>query len=62
MKIPTDQQMLHILRQEFLIDGQEGMREPIGMSGVRLEAKVHIVTGAERAAQNIVKCVQPLRA
>ena len=44
--------------QEFLIDGQEGIRDPIGMSGVRLEAKVHIVTGADSAAQNIIKCVQ----
>jgi cell division protein FtsA len=56
--IPADQKILHILPQEFIIDNQEGIREPIGMSGVRLEAKVHIVTGAESAAQNIVKCVQ----
>ena len=56
--IPADQKILHILPQEFLIDSQEGIREPVGMSGVRLEAKVHIVTGAESAAQNIVKCVQ----
>jgi cell division protein FtsA len=56
--IPADQKILHILPQEFLIDSQEGIREPIGMSGVRLEAKVHIVTGAESAAQNIVKCIQ----
>ena len=56
--IPADQKILHVLPQEFIIDGQEGIREPIGMSGVRLEAKVHIVTGAESAAQNIVKCVQ----
>ncbi len=56
--IPADQKILHILPQEFLIDSQEGIKEPIGMSGVRLEAKVHIVTGAESAAQNIVKCVQ----
>ena len=56
--IPADQKILHILPQEFLIDAQEGIREPVGMSGVRLEAKVHIVTGAESAAQNIVKCVQ----
>ena len=55
--IPADQRMLHILPQEFILDGQEGIREPIGMSGVRLEAKVHIVTGAVSAAQNIVKCV-----
>jgi len=56
--IPADQKILHILPQEFVIDNQEGIREPIGMSGVRLEAKVHMVTGAESAAQNIVKCVQ----
>ncbi|MGL6224350.1 MAG: cell division protein FtsA, partial [Steroidobacteraceae bacterium] len=56
--IPADQKILHILPQEFIIDAQDGIREPVGMSGVRLEAKVHIVTGAESAAQNIVKCVQ----
>ncbi len=56
--IPADQRILHVLPQEFVIDGQEGIRDPIGMSGVRLEAKVHIVTGADSAAQNIVKCVQ----
>jgi cell division protein FtsA len=59
VNIPTDQQILHVLRQEFIIDGQEDVREPIGMSGVRLEVKVHIVTGAVSAAQNIVKCVRP---
>jgi len=56
--IPADQRILHIIPQEFLIDHQEGIKEPIGMSGVRLEAKVHMVTGAESAAQNIIKCVQ----
>jgi cell division protein FtsA len=56
--IPADQRILHVLPQEFIIDGQEGIRDPIGMSGVRLEARVHIVTGADSAAQNIVKCVQ----
>lgn len=56
--IPADQKILHILPQEFIIDSQEGIREPIGMSGVRLEARVHMVTGAVSAAQNIVKCVQ----
>ena len=56
--IPADQKILHVLPQEFIIDGQEGLREPIGMSGVRLEARVHMVTGAASAAQNIVKCVQ----
>jgi len=58
MPIPTDQQVLHILTQEFIVDGQDGVREPLGMSGVRLEVKVHIVTGAVSAAQNIVKCVR----
>ncbi len=58
VNIPTDQQILHVLPQEFIIDGQEDIREPIGMSGVRLEVKVHIVTGAVSAAQNIVKCVR----
>ncbi|MDP3621615.1 MAG: cell division protein FtsA [Polynucleobacter sp.] len=58
INIPTDQQILHILIQEFIIDGQEDVREPIGMSGLRLEVKVHIVTGAVSAAQNIVKCVR----
>ena len=56
--IPADQRILHILPQEFIIDNQEGIREPVGMSGVRLEAKVHIVTGAVSAAQNIIKCVR----
>ena len=56
--IPADQKTLHILPQEFVIDSQEGIREPVGMFGVRLEAKVHMVTGADSAAQNIVKCVQ----
>jgi cell division protein FtsA len=58
VNIPTDQQILHILPQEYLVDGQEDVREPIGMSGVRLEVKVHIVTGAVSAAQNIIKCVR----
>jgi len=56
--IPADQKLLHILPQEFIIDNQEGIREPIGMSGVRLESKVHLVTGAVSAAQNIIKCVR----
>ncbi len=56
--IPADQKILHVLPQEFIIDGQEGIRDPVGMSGVRLEAKVHIVTGADSAAQNIEKCIQ----
>ena len=58
VSIPTDQQILHVLPQEFIIDGQEDIREPIGMSGVRLEVRVHIVTGAVSAAQNIIKCVR----
>jgi cell division protein FtsA len=58
VNIPTDQQILHILNQEFIIDGQEDVREPLGMNGVRLEVKVHIVTGAVSAAQNIMKCVR----
>ena len=56
--IPNDQQILHILPQEFIIDGQDGVREPLGMSGVRLEVKVHIVTGAVSAVENIAKCVR----
>jgi cell division protein FtsA len=56
--IPNDQQVLHILPQEFIIDGQEDVREPLGMSGVRLEVKVHIVTGAVSAVENITKCVR----
>ena len=55
--IPADQKILHILPQEYIIDKQEGIREPIGMSGVRLESRVHMVTGAVSAAQNIIKCV-----
>jgi len=56
--LPSDQQILHILTQEFIIDGQDDVREPVGMSGMKLEVKVHIVTGAVSAAQNIVKCVK----
>ena len=56
--IPADQKILHILPQEFIIDNQEGIHDPVGMSGVRLEARVHMVTGAVSAAQNIVKCVR----
>jgi len=58
VNIPTDQQLLHTVPQEFIVDNQEDVREPIGMSGIRLEVKVHIVTGAVSAAQNIVKCVR----
>src|SRR5260370_9940916 len=56
--IPADQKILHVLPQEFIIDSQEGIAAPIGMSGVRAGAKVHIVTGADSAAQNIEKCIQ----
>jgi len=56
--IPADQKILHILPQEFIIDEQEGIKEPVCMSGVRLEARVHMVTGAVSAAQNIIKCVR----
>lgn len=56
--IPADQQVLHILPQEFVIDRQARIHEPVGMSGVRLEAKVHLITGSVSSAQNIVKCVK----
>ncbi|MGI9212014.1 MAG: cell division protein FtsA [Methylococcaceae bacterium] len=56
--IPADQKILHILPQEFVIDSQEGIKDPIGMSGIRLEARVHIVTCAVSAYQNIVKCIR----
>ncbi|MCX7065949.1 MAG: cell division protein FtsA [Proteobacteria bacterium] len=56
--IPADQKVLHILPQEYLVDSQEGVREPLGMSGVRLEAKVHLVTCAVNAAQNVEKCIE----
>jgi cell division protein FtsA len=56
--IPNDQQILHVLPQEFIIDGQEDVHEPLGMSGMRLEVKVHMVTGAVSAVENIVKCVR----
>jgi len=56
--IPLDREVLHILPQEFIIDDQDGIKEPLGMSGVRLEAEVHIVTGAVTSVQNIVKSCQ----
>lgn len=56
--IPADQRVFQVMPQEFVVDQQEGIREPVGMSGVRLEAKVHLVTGAVSAAQNIIKCIQ----
>lgn len=56
--IPADQEILHVLPQEYIIDDQEGVHKPIGMSGVRLEAKVHLVTCAANASQNIKKCIR----
>jgi len=58
INIPTDQQVLHVLTQEFIVDGERDIHEPIGMSGLRLEVEVHIVTGAVSAVQNIIKCVR----
>ena len=58
MAIPADQKILHILPQEYVIDSQDGVKEPLGMSGVRLEAKVHLVTCAVNASQNIEKCIE----
>ena len=58
MAIPNDQKILHVLPQEYVIDGQDEIKEPMGMCGVRLEAKVHLITGAVSAAQNIVKCIK----
>ncbi len=58
MAIPNDQRILHVMPQDFIIDGQDGIREPVGMCGVRMEAKVHMITGAVSAAQNIVKCIR----
>ena len=54
--IPMDREVIHVIPQEFIIDDQDGIREPLGMSGVRLEANIHIVTAAVTSAQNIVKC------
>jgi cell division protein FtsA len=54
--IPMDREVIHVIPQEYIIDDQDGIREPLGMSGVRLEAKIHIVTAAVTSAQNIVKC------
>ena len=56
--IPADQKVLHVLPQEYVIDDQEGVKEPLGMSGVRLEAKVHLITCAVNAYQNIEKCIK----
>ncbi|MBU0701307.1 cell division protein FtsA [bacterium] len=57
VSIPLDREIIHVLPQQFIIDGQDGIKEPIGMSGTRLEVELHIVTGAVTSAQNIVKCV-----
>ncbi len=54
--IPMDREVIHVLPQEFIVDGEGGINNPVGMAGVRLEAKIHIVTGAVTSAQNIVKC------
>ncbi|MBX3026503.1 cell division protein FtsA [bacterium] len=56
--LPTDQDILHVLPQEFVVDGQDGIKEPVGMSGVRLEARVHIISTPIAAAQNVIKCCQ----
>ncbi len=58
LAIPNDQRILHVLPQDFAIDGQDGISQPAGMSGVRMEARVHMITCADSAAQNIVKCVR----
>jgi cell division protein FtsA len=58
VKIPSERRILHVMAQEFIIDGQDGISDPIGMSGVRLEAEVHIITGLETAIKNIYKCVE----
>lgn len=57
IRIPDDREIIHVLPQEYIVDDQGGIKDPLGMAGGRLEAKVHIVTGALSAAQNIVKCV-----
>ncbi|GMT42667.1 MAG: cell division protein FtsA [bacterium] len=55
--IPMDRELLHVLPQHYIIDGHNGIKEPLGMTGVRLEARIHIITGAVTSAQNIVRCV-----
>ncbi len=57
VSIPLDREVIHVLPQQFIIDGQDGIKEPVGMSGTRLEVEIHIVTGAVTSAQNIIKCV-----
>jgi cell division protein FtsA len=54
--LPTDREVLHVLPQEYIVDDQDGIKEPIGMTGVRLEARVHIVTGSISSGQNLIKC------
>lgn len=56
VSIPLDREVIHVIPQQYIVDDQDGVRDPVGMSGVRLEAKVHIVTGAVTSAQNIIKC------
>ncbi len=56
--LPTDQQILHVIPQEFVVDGQDGIADPVGMSGMRMEAEVHIITGLVSAAKNIYRCVE----
>lgn len=56
--LPTDQQILHVIPQEFIVDGQDGITDPIGMSGMRMEAEVHVITGLVSAAKNIYRCVE----
>ena len=56
--LPSDRKILHVIPQEFIVDGQDGVYEPVGMSGVRMEATVHIITGLVSATQNIIRCVQ----
>jgi cell division protein FtsA len=56
--LPSDRKIIHVIPQEFIVDGQDGIYDPIGMSGIRMEANVHIITGLVSAAQNIYKCVQ----
>ncbi|NDU88638.1 MAG: cell division protein FtsA [Ferrovum sp.] len=58
VNIPNDEQVLHVLTQEFVIDGQEDVREPVGMSGLRMEVRVHIITGSVSATQNIMRCIR----
>src|SRR5690625_2802012 len=56
--LPPDQQIIHVIPQEFVVDGQDGISDPVGMSGMRMEAEVHIITGLVSAAKNIYRCVE----